>query len=467
MWQSDRRSLRAVGTRWSQIPGNRACSSIRRSNGDAASRLGRWMPYDSPIADALREDALERFLRYVRIDTQSARESATYPSTAKQLDLSRLLADELRALGLDDVELTGHGYVFATLPGVDGPTVGLVAHVDTSPDAPGGGVKPHVWEGYDGGSIVLPGDPAEVLSPTTSSLLADRVGHDIVTSDGTSLLGADDKAGVAEIMAAVAWLAVHPEVPRARARIAFTVDEEVGRGTDHFDIPRFGADFAYTLDGSVVGEVENETWSAVELKVTFHGVGVHPGTAKGKLVNPIKAAARFVASLPRESLSPETTEGREGFVHPSEIAGGAEGVTVTLILRDFDWDTLAGHESLVRRLADEAVAGEPRASVSFERWEQYRNMREALDEHPHVVEAALEATRRVGLEPRLESIRGGTDGSRLTEMGLPTPNVFTGGNEYHSVREWISVQDMAISAATVVELLKLWAEPDWQRRASS
>ncbi len=421
-------------------------------------------PYGSELAAALRADVLERFLRYVRVDTQAARASETYPSSLKQLDLSRLLLDELHALGLDDAELTEHGYVFATLPGVDagdGPTVGLIAHVDTSPDAPGTGVDPQLWRDYDGGDLVLPGDPAQVLSPATSTLLGERVGHDIVTSDGTTLLGADDKAGVAEIMAAAAWLVAHPTVPRARARIAFTVDEEVGRGTDHFDLAGFGADLAYTFDGQVVGEIENETFSAVELKVTFRGVGVHPGTAKGKLVNPVKLAARFVSSLPPDSLSPETTEGREGFVHPFEIEGGAGSVTVSLILRDHARDALARHEALVRRLAEEAVADEPQASLAFARWEQYHNMRETLDLVPHVVEAALEATRRVGLEPKLESIRGGTDGSRLTELGLPTPNVFTGGNEFHSVREWISVEDMAISAATAVELLKLFAEPGW------
>ena len=404
---------------------------------------------------------LERFVRYARIDTQSARESETYPSTAKQLELSRLLLDELRELGLDDAELTEHGYVLATLPavGADGaPTVGLLAHVDTSPDAPATGVDPQVWRGYDGGELVLPGDPGQVLSPAVSGLLAERVGHDIVTSDGTTLLGADDKAGVAEIMSAVAWLLAHPDVPRARARIGFTVDEEVGRGTDHFDLEAFGAYFAYTLDGQIVGEIENETFSAIELAVTFKGVGVHPGAAKGKLVNPVKLAARFVESLPKDSLSPETTEGSEGFVHPYEIAGGAAGVTVTLILRDHDGARLEQHFELACGLAEAAVADEPRASVAFTRWDQYRNMREALDRAPHVVEAALEATRRAGLEPRLASIRGGTDGSRLTEMGLPTPNVFTGGNEYHSVREWISVQDMAISAATVVELLRVVAE---------
>jgi tripeptide aminopeptidase len=416
-------------------------------------------PYGSPLAAELAEDALDRLVRYARIDTQSARESESYPSTAKQLDLSRLLADELRGLGLDDVELTEHGYVFATLAAVgrsDGPTVGLVAHVDTSPDAPGTGVDPQIWRGYDGGELVLPGGP--VLSPATSALLAERIGHDIVTSDGTTLLGADDKAGVAAIMAAAAWLLAHPDAPRARARIAFTVDEEVGHGTDHFDLEQFGADFAYTVDGDVIGEIQNETFSAVELEVTFTGVGVHPGSAKGKLVNPIKLATRFVGSLPADALSPETTEGREGFVHPYAIAGDAGSVTVTMILRDHDGAELRKHEALVRRLAEAAVADEPRASVTFGRWEQYRNMGEALAAVPEVLDAALEAARRVGLDPRLTSIRGGTDGSRLTEMGLPTPNLFTGGNEFHSVREWISVQDLAISAATVVELLRTLAE---------
>jgi tripeptide aminopeptidase len=418
-------------------------------------------PYGSPLAGELRHDVLDRFIRYARIDTQSARGSETYPSTQKQLELSRLLVDELRGLGLDDVQLTEDGYVFATLESVGaagGPTVGLLAHVDTSPDAPGTGVEPKVWRDYDGGELVLPGDPTQVLSPETSPLLAERIGHDIVTSDGTTLLGADDKAGVAEIMAAVAWLLAHPAVPRARTRIGFTVDEEVGLGTDRFDLESFGADFAYTVDGLLVGEVENETFSAVELKARFEGFGVHPGSAKGKLVNPVKLAARFVESLPRDTLSPETTEGREGFVHPFAIEGGSEGVTVTLILRDHDGAKLESHEALVRRLAEEAVADEPRATVGFERWDQYRNMRESLDREPQVVEAALEATRRVGLSPALASIRGGTDGSRLTEMGLPTPNLFTGGNEYHSVREWASVEDMAISAATIVELLKLLAE---------
>jgi tripeptide aminopeptidase len=419
----------------------------------------------SPLAHELEPDVLERFLRYVQVDTQAVYGSETYPSSLAQLDLCRLLADELRALGLEDVELTEHGYVFGTLPAVEAdaaPTVGLIAHVDTSPDAPGATVRPQVWHGYDGGAIVLPGNAEQVLSPETSALLAERVGHDIVTSDGTTLLGADDKAGVAEIMAAVAYLASHPELPRPRIRVGFTVDEEIGLGTEHFDLERYGADFAYTFDGQIVGEIENETFSALAMDVIFHGRGVHPGTAKGKLVNAIKLAAAFVASLPRDGLSPETTEGREGFVHPSRITGAGEDASIHLIVRDFDWQRLEQHAALVERLAHETVEGVAGASVHVERRVQYRNMRDTLERHPRIVEAAEEAARRVGLEPRLGSIRGGTDGSVLTEKGLPTPNVYTGGNEFHSVREWISVQDMGVAAATAVELARVWAEPDWR-----
>jgi tripeptide aminopeptidase len=410
------------------------------------------------LADELRDDVLERFLRYVRIDTQSAYDQDTYPSTARQLDLSRLLLAELEELGLD-AELTEHGYVFATLPGsVDGgPTVGLLAHVDVSPDAPAEGVQPQVHESYDGASELIPG-----LAPDNSPLLAKRKGHDIVTSDGSTLLGADDKAGVAEIMAAVAYLVRHPELPRANTRIGFTVDEEIGHGTDHFDLAQFGADFAYTFDGQEVGEIENETFSAVELKITFTGAFVHPGMAKGKLVNPIKLVAAFVERLPKDRLSPETTEGKEGYVHPLSLTADAESATLKLYLRDHDGDKLEEHYRFATALAEEVAAEDPRATVTISRWDQYRNMKEKLDARPEVVEAALEATRRVGLEPRLASIRGGTDGSRLTEMGLPTPNIFAGGNEFHSKREWVSVQDMALCAATAVELVQLLAEPRWQ-----
>jgi len=417
-------------------------------------------PFSSPLAARLSDDVLQRFLRYVRIDTQAQEDSTTYPSTSKQLDLSRLLVSELAEIGLDDIELTEHGYVFATLPGSDdAPVIGLIAHVDTTPESPGADVHPIVHEDYRGGVITLPGDPSQVIDPTEELALAARIGHDIVTSDGTTLLGADDKAGVAEIMAAVAHLVGTPE-PRATVRVAFTVDEEVGRGTDHFDLEKFGADAAYTLDGSGLGELEIETFSAYQVRVTFRGRGAHPGSAKGKLVNAVKLAAEFIASLPQDSLSPETTDGREGFIHPSRINGGVEEATVVLIVRDHDDALLDEHTTRLRRLAEGIGEREPRARVTVEVQETYRNMRTMIDRHPRVISAAEEAIRRAGVEPVRALIRGGTDGARLSAMGLPTPNIFTGGQNYHSTREWASVQDMAAAAATVVELVRVWAEPE-------
>ncbi|MGL6279546.1 MAG: peptidase T [Gaiella sp.] len=416
-------------------------------------------PYVCPLAEELAADVLERFLRYVAIDTAADHTTSTYPSRPEQLELSRLLATELRAIGLDDVVLTEHGYVFASLPGTvpGAPVVGLIAHVDTSPEAPGAGVRPLVHRAWAGEPIVLPGDTRQVLDPAELPELARRVGHDIVTSDGTTLLGADDKAGVAEIVAA-ARLLVGDDAPRAPVRIAFTVDEETGRGTKHFDLDEFGADVAYTLDGSGLGELELETFSAYQLKLTIGGVSVHPGSAKGRLVNAIKLLADVVAALPRDGLSPETTEGREGFVHPTRIAGGATEATLWMLLRDHDDAELERHVDRVRALAERVVGAEPRATFTIEVEEQYRNMRSALDAHPEVVAMAEEAIRRIGVEPVHTIIRGGTDGARLSERGLPTPNLFTGGQDYHSVREWASVQDMAAAAATVVELARVWGE---------
>jgi tripeptide aminopeptidase len=417
--------------------------------------------FASPLAAELAGDALERFLRYVRIDTQSRYGSDTYPSTAKQLDLARLLADELRGLGLEDVELTEHGYVFATLPGTapaPGPTLALIAHVDTSPDVTGTSVQPIVHRAYDGSPIELPGDPAQVLDPAESPELAERVGHDIVTTDGTTLLGADDKAGVAAIMAAVAYLVRREKPARAPVRVCFTVDEEIGTGTTHLDLEQLRADVAYTLDGSGVGELEIETFSADQVVITIRGRSFHPGTAKGKLVNAVKLAADLVAALPRDGLSPETTEGREGYVHPSRIHGNADEVRLTFIVRDHDDALLAEHVEFLRGLAADVVAREPRARVDVEVTETYRNMRPVIEAHPRVIEAAEEAIRRAGVEPRRTSIRGGTDGAMLSARGLPTPNIFTGGQEYHSVREWLSVQDMAAATATIVELVRVWAE---------
>jgi tripeptide aminopeptidase len=413
------------------------------------------------LAAELQDDVLQRFLRYVRIDTTSDQDSETYPSTAKQRDLGTLLERELQELGLEDAELTEHGYVFATLPGSAGPTVGLIAHMDTSQDESGANVDPQVVRNWDGSDIVLPRDPDKVLRAAENPILAARVGHDIVTTDGTTLLGADDKAGVAEIMGAVAYLAAHPEIEHAPIRVGFTVDEEVGRGVDHFDLDEFGADFAYTLDGAEVGRIDDETFSASEVRIRIEGLSVHPGTSKGKMVNAIKLGARLIERLPRDGRSPETTEAREGFIHPHRFTGTTAEAELRFIARDFDAAKLAEHEQLLRGLADELAAEEPRARISVTVEEQYRNMKEFLDCDPSVAEAADEAARRVGVEPWREPIRGGTDGSMLSARGLLTPNVYTGGQQFHSVLEWASVQDMALSAATIVELVKVWAEPDW------
>jgi tripeptide aminopeptidase len=421
--------------------------------------------YATPLAAELADDVLERFLRYVQVDTQSDDDSETYPSTMKQLDLGRMLEEELRAIGLEDVELTEHGYVFATLAGTSGPTVGLIAHMDTSSDESGASVKPQVVRGYDGGDIVLPGDPRKVLRASENPHLAERAGHDIVTTDGTTLLGADDKAGIAEIMGAVAYLAAHPDIEHAPIRVGFTVDEEVGRGVDHFDIEKFGADFAYTLDGSEVGRIDDETFSASEVRIKIEGHSVHPGTSKDKMVNAIKLAARIVERLPRDDRSPETTENYDGFVHPTRLVGTTAEAELRFIARDFDAQKLEEHETLLRGLADEIAKEEPRATVTVTVEESYRNMKEFLEAAPAVTEAGEEAARRTGIEPWREPIRGGTDGSMLSARGLLTPNIYTGAHQFHSVLEWASVQDMAASAATIVELVKLWAEPEWASRS--
>ena len=423
-------------------------------------------PYCSPLAAEVAPDTLERFLRYVRVDTQSREGSETYPSTARQLDLSRLLVEELKAIGLSDAALDEHGYVMASLPataesGAAGalPVVGLIAHVDTSPEASGRGVSPRVLEGYDGGEIRFSGDAHQVLRPEENPVLAGYVGHDLVTSDGTTLLGADDKAGVAEIVAAVAYLVRHPEVPHGPLRIAFTPDEEIGQGTRYFDLARFGAEVAYTVDGSTAGEIEDETFSASAAVITIRGHNIHPGYARGKMVNSIKLAAALLSKLPPDRLSPETTEGRQGYVHPMAIEGGVEETVLRFIVRSFDADELAAQEALLRRLANEVAAEEPRARVTVEVSRSYRNMKEYLAPFPRALTAAEEAVRRAGLRPHRAYIRGGTDGARLSEQGLPTPNLFTGAHDYHSVREWISVQDMGAATATLIHLAQVWAEP--------
>ena len=424
-------------------------------------------PYTSPLAEAVAQDLLERFLRYVRIDTQSSRDRTQSPSTAGQLDLGRLLVDELREAGLSDAALDQNGYVTATLPANDehdAPVIGLLAHMDTTMDAPGAGVEPIVHHDYQGGVVELPRGGTR-LDPATMPELRAKIGHDIVTSSGDTLLGADDKAGVAIIMAAVAYMAAHPELPRPTLRIGFTPDEEIGEGATLFDIPAFGAFCAYTLDGSEIGELQDETFSAFEVTVTVSGVDVHPGQATGKLVNALRIAAEIIAALPSDRLTPESTSGREGFIHPFEMAGTAGRTTFRAIVRDFDEDKLADHVALLKRTAEDVAASEPHAGVQIEVRRQYRNMRAYLAAVPYVTAAAEEAIRAEGIEPLRLPIRGGTDGSRLSEMGLPTPNIFTGGHEFHSVREWASAQDMASASATVIRLAEVWCEPEYVNKA--
>jgi tripeptide aminopeptidase len=411
------------------------------------------------IAAQLAEDAAERFLRYVRIDTQSDEDSETYPSTAKQLDLLRLLVDELKDAGLTDASIDEHGYVTASLPSTvehEVPAIAFFAHVDTAREASGTGVNPRRIR-YEGGEILL-GDSGQVIRPSESPQLDSHAGHELITTDGTTLLGADDKSGVAEIVAAVAYLQAHPEIPHGLVKVAFNPDEEVGRGVIHFPVDSFGVVAAYTVDGPGAGEVQSETFSGAQVRMYIRGRSIHPGLAKGELVNAIKLAAAIVEKLPKDSRSPETTEEREGYIHPFVISGNSSEVELRFIVRDFENDLLDEHVEFLRGIAAEVAATDERCSIEVESRIQYRNMRDALEQHPEIVANLEEAVRRIGLEPKRTAIRGGTDGSALTEMGLPTPNIFTGGHDAHSEREWICVEDMGLAAATIIELAKLWAE---------
>ena len=403
---------------------------------------------------------LDRFLRYVTVDTRADESSPTCPSTPGQLVLQQMLAAELHAIGIADAEVDANGYLMATIPAtVDRkvPVIGFIAHVDTSPEMPGAGVTPIVHRAWDGRDIVLPDDPSAVLRAADLPELAAQIGHDIVTASGTTLLGADDKAGVAAIMAAAAHLVARPEIPHGTIRIAFTPDEEIGRGADRFDVARFGAACAYTLDGGNRGELEFESFSADVMRVGFLGFNTHPGYAKGRMVNAIKAAARFVDRLPHDRLSPETTADRGGYVHPYQLQASVDRTTVQVLLRDFSTARLREQQGLIEELAA-AVARETGTRVEFDVREQYRNMREILDAHPEVVERARAAIRRAGLEPIEKPIRGGTDGSRLSFLGLPTPNLFAGEHNFHSRLEWTSRQDLEKAVAVVVELARVWAE---------
>jgi tripeptide aminopeptidase len=403
--------------------------------------------------------ALDRFLGYVVIDTRADDSSASCPSSAGQLELARLLERDLQALGLADASVDPNGYVMATVPATRGcedrPAIGFVAHLDTSPEMSGTDVKPIVHRGYDGGDIVLPDDPSTVIRAAKNPALVARAGDDIVTASGLTLLGADDKAGIAAIMTAVELLMSETGIAHGPVRVCFTPDEEIGRGADRFDVARFNCMWAYTLDGGSRGELEYESFSADLLTLTFEGFNTHPGYAKGRMVNAIRVAADFIASLPRGELSPETTDGFDGFVHAYDVAAAVDRTTVKVLLRDFITARLVEYQGLVEGLARQAAARSPGCRVALEVRQQYRNMREVLDQHPEVVNRARKAMRRLGIEPVERPIRGGTDGSRLSFMGLPTPNLFAGEHNFHSRLEWVSAQDMELAAKVVVEISRL------------
>jgi tripeptide aminopeptidase len=403
----------------------------------------------------------ERFMRYVQIDTQSDPASSAQPSTEKQKDLSRLLAAELKEIGITDAELDEHGYVYATIPATsakDVPVLCYCSHVDTAPDCSGTGVAPIRHKQYDGKDIVLPDDPMVVISTHHHPYLKERIGDDIITASGTTLLGADDKAGVAIIMDLAQYLIQHPEIPHGKIRILFTPDEEIGRGVAAVDMKKLGAQFGYTLDGGERGHLEGETFSADAMTITFNGISAHPGYARGKMVSAIKAAAAFVDMLPKNEWSPETTEGMQGFVHPTNIEGTLEKATVQFIIRDFNTPQLAHHEQRLKALVDKTLTIFPGMNADITIKEQYRNMKEILDLHPNVMNYAAEAYQRAGMEANRMSIRGGTDGSRLSFMGLPCPNIFTGEMGIHSKQEYVSVQDMEKAVETLVHLANVWEE---------
>ena len=410
---------------------------------------------------AFKHTVTERFLRYVVIDTQSDASSPTCPSTEKQKDLGRLLAAELQAIGLTDAHLDEHGYVYATIPANTAkkvPVICFCSHMDTSPDCTGKNVRPQIVKNYRGGDIALPADPAQVIRVAEHPELNNQIGNDIITTDGTTLLGADNKAGIAEIMDAAHFLIQNPQVKHGTIKILFTPDEEIGRGVDKVNLKKLGADFAYTIDGETAGHIEDETFSADGATVTIEGVSTHPGFAKGKMEHAMKIAAAIIDRLPKNTCSPETTEGKEGFLHPIGIAGALEQTTIGFIVRDFNDEGLKEKEALLQTIVKAVMKDYPRSTWRMEVKEQYRNMKRVIDAHPQIVDYAVEAIRRAGLEPVRSSIRGGTDGSRLSFMGLPCPNIFAGEHAFHSRLEWVSRQDMEKAVQTIVHLATIWEE---------
>jgi tripeptide aminopeptidase len=414
-----------------------------------------------PSSLPFQHSVTERFLRYVTIDTQSDPDSPTCPSTEKQKDLGRLLAAELKDIGLADAHLDAHGYVYATIPANTQkkvPVICFCSHMDTSPDCTGKNVKPQIVRNYRGGDITLPADPSQIIRAAEHPALKAQIGHDIITTDGTTLLGADNKAGVAEIMDAAQFLVQNPHIKHGTIKILFTPDEEIGRGVDEVDLKKLGADFAYTIDGESAGQIEDETFSADAATIFIQGVSTHPGFAKGKMEHAIKIAAAIIERLPKDTCSPETTEGKEGFLHPIGISGALEQTTIGFIVRDFTVAGLKEKEALLERIVKDVMEDYPRSTYRMEVKEQYRNMKEVIDRHPETVDYAIEAIRRAGLTPRRNSIRGGTDGSRLSFMGLPCPNIFAGEHAFHSRLEWVSRQDMEKAAETIVHLAMIWEE---------
>ncbi|MEY3677936.1 MAG: hypothetical protein RI924_77 [Bacteroidota bacterium] len=404
---------------------------------------------------------LERFLRYVRIDTQSDPYSKSYPSTEKQKDLGRVLVKELLDLGIQDAHLDEFGYVYATLPANTDkqvPVICFCSHMDTSPDCSGTGVKPIIHKNYQGQDLVLPDDPSQVLRMQEHPDLKNQIGNDLVTASGSTLLGADNKAGLAEIMDVVNFFVQHPEVKHGTLKILFTPDEEIGRGVDRVDLKKLGATVGYTVDGETLGSFENETFSADGVVIKIYGLSSHPGFAKGKMESAIKIAAELVAQLPKDRLSPEITEAKQGFVHPVAIRGSVEEASLEFIVRDFTDQALLQHEELLETTLKKVIKAYPNSRYEFKVQEQYRNMKKVLDQYPKIVEFGLEAIRRTGIDPKLQSIRGGTDGSRLSFMGLPCPNIFAGEHAFHSKQEWISVQDMGKAVQSLVHLLSIWEE---------
>ena len=408
----------------------------------------------------MNSTAAKRFLRYVTIDTQSDPKSSSQPSTEKQKDLGRVLVQELLAIGLADAHMDEHGNVYATVPSntnKDVPVICFCSHMDTAPDFSGKDVKPQVVKNYSGGDIQLKGDPKQIIRVADNPELRNQIGNDIITSDGTTLLGADDKAGIAEIVAAAQILVENPDIRHGTLKLLFTTDEEIGRSVDKVDLKKLGADFAYTLDGSTAGEIEAETFSADRVDIAITGVAIHPGYATGKMENAIKIAAAIVARLPQGG-GPEATSGKQGFIHPTDLSGVLEKSELSFIIRDFVDAGLVEKETMLEEIVRDVMKDYPGSSYSFKVTEQYRNMKAVLDRHPETVDYAVEAVRRAGMEPVMSSIRGGTDGSRLSHMGLPCPNIFAGGHAFHSPLEWVSRQDMEKAVATIIELVKIWEE---------